>query len=523
MTTLRQFADSVDESHSSHYYGPNPTHRIAESVERYEATASDAQAAAITDADRVAKMLKAPKALSEIAAALSTVEAGQVAIKIRFDHKFWNVYKLAAKERNNYNSNYQYNNDGSFSYNYNMPQEIADAIDKKISDQNLRERSYSTHYIAVPELKNNGRFIYQIIQFTIPYSGYPSYYNASSYSSNFNIRNIGSFEIVHTNDESVRYNPFRVHGYGEGIRGTAMEHRVHEMVKEHKQSARKAPPHESPSDLALEIAHLPLAVQEKIKAEIDAYNEQRAQNRLDPHKLQNDDGTALQALKNRERKLDRDFDSQNKDHQEAAMKRHATLAAEFKDRQMVARMKRAKAHGDEFLDTPEQFARMRVHELTHANRVHTDAFNPRKYSKREEQFFRENHEGGYLETVENAIAAHNAEQPIRVHTGTGQRINSTELTHERTHSDGSRIHADRIHYDAKRIHKERTHYKGDYQISRGVGKPNSNGLAAPNASDMPVLNLEEAKEDFEGLSKQEQLKKKAISAERLNTDAKHEK
>lgn len=262
------------------------------------------------------------------------------------------------------------------------------------------------------------RHVYQVVRFQ---------WNQWNYADNFTI--VGEFEIreAKDGDRTELYNPLRTHGRN-SIQGTMMEQRVHGVMAAHRVHAFSA---------------LPEDVRHGLRSEIDRYADERDYTRME------NQGLSRETLTREEHSPASEADAKK-----VAQNRAAKISGELKKRLISSRVARLRTDGDDLTENPAEHLQMRVHSLFDPERLH----ETRGLSERERQFFGDNLEGGYLDTVENAIAARQV--PL--------------------------AEPDRVHYDAERMH-QRIHELAPYNVASGYGRSDdhsssASALAAPTQS-----------------------------------------
>ena len=202
-----------------------------------------------------------------------------------------------------------------------------------------------------------------------------------------------------------------------------MEQRVHGVMAAHRVHTFEA---------------LPEDVRHGLRTEIDRYADERDYTRMENQSLSREMLTREEHSPASEEEAKR-----------VAKNRAAKVARELKDRLAQERASNLYGRGGDLRENPEQNLQMRVHELVAPRRVHSMI----GLSERERQFFGENLEGGYLDTVENAIAARQV--PL--------------------------VDPGRVHYDAERMH-HRIHELAPYNVASGYGHFEDHSSSAAAAS-----------------------------------------
>jgi len=352
--------------------------------------------------------------------------------------RLWNVHKLddpqAAKWQENASNrgwNGQYGN-GMWNQNqdFQFNQEVVAPCEAKfrtiVESLNLQDGSY-TMLVRVPA---GGSHQFRILGFKV---GHEQAWGPMGPRSELRVtleKHIGLVEITEAKDGDEKvpmYDPLRVHGVN-SIQGTMMAQRVHAAMAEHR---------------VHQFWKLPENVRVHLRGQVEAYTDQLNVNRLENQRLHQYAPTRdevklpADALQERMHAY-----TMSRVHQGAAygerlhalaQSKAAKLSAELKDRFAADRALRMRTHGDDLRNNPSQQMQDRVHNLF--DRVHDKREIMNQLTPREKEFYRDNKPGGYVDTVERAVAAQQApfdsrSGPARVHY---------EVVH------GARLHAERLH------------------------------------------------------------------------------
>lgn len=392
--------------------------------------------------------------------------------------RLWNVTKLDDPEAAKWQENARNRGGWQDQYNgmdWNFNQTVVQPCEAQflaiVKELNLKDGSYS----MVIRIADAGRHVFRILGFRVRHDAWDGMNTAARVSLE---KYYGLVEITEAKagDRTMpMYDPFsgRVH-----IHGTAMGQRVHEVMAEHR---------------VHQFGMLPEGVRNQLKEEVTAYNQQRHQTRLD------NQGFGQYALTPEETRLSDDllaermhaygrvhdayrthgsvtarlhagiYSGQAYDERlhNIAQNRAAKLSAELKDRFTADRALRMRTHGDDLTQNPEQHLRVhggvRVHQLFDPERNHVMRHALPQMSEREREFFGGNKSGGYLDTVETAIAT--------------QKVPFDPRNGGRVHYDRDRMHADRLQ-------------PGKYGVSVGLGRTH----AAPVSQ---YTNIQQAFDDYD--------------------------
>ncbi len=365
------------------------------------AGSAPAVAAAETTAQMLDRLLSAPGRANEIAQAMAAGGHKGLLLTLRLDGRLWNVFQLNTPARQMYEMNWQMQN----------------AVRQQIQGAATRMHLAQGSHVIVVRQPAADRHVYQVVRFQ---------WNQWNYADNFTI--VGEFEIreAKDGDRTELYNPLRTHGRN-SIQGTMMEQRVHGVMAAHRVHAFSA---------------LPEDVRHGLRSEIDRYADERDYTRME------NQGLSRETLTREEHSPASEADAKK-----VAQNRAAKISGELKKRLISSRVARLRTDGDDLTENPAEHLQMRVHSLFDPERLH----ETRGLSERERQFFGDNLEGGYLDTVENAIAARQV--PL---------------------ADPARVY-----YDAERMHN-RIHELAPYNVASGYGRSDdhssASGLAAPTQS-----------------------------------------
>ncbi|MEI7494370.1 MAG: hypothetical protein WCJ92_07245 [Alphaproteobacteria bacterium] len=354
-----------------------------------------------TTAQMLDRLLAVPGRANEIAQAMAAGGHEGLLLTLRLDNRLWNVSQLNTPVRQ------------MDEMDWEMPNAVRQQIQGAATRMHLAQGS---HVIVVRQPAAD-RHVYQVVRLQ---------WNQWNYADNFTI--VGEFEIreAKEGDRTELYNPLRTHGRN-SIQGTMMEQRVHGVMAAHRVHAFGA---------------LPEDVRHGLRSEIDRYADERDYTRME------NQGLSREMLTREEHSPASEADAKI-----VAKNRAAKVSSELKQRLIGSRVARLRTHGDDLTENPAEFMQMRVHTLFDPERLHTT----HGLSERERQFFGDNLEGGYLDTVENAIAARQV--PL--------------------------AEPDSVHYDAERMH-QRIHELAPYNVASGYGRSDdhssASGLAAPTQS-----------------------------------------
>jgi hypothetical protein len=357
-----------------------------------------AVAAPETTAQMLDWLLAAPGRANEIAQAMAAGGHEGLLITLRLDGRLWNVFQLNAPARQMHEMDWQMQNV--------VRQQMQEAATRL-------HLSQGSHVMAIRQSAAD-RHVYQVVRFQ---------WNQWNSADNFTI--VGEFEIreAKEGDRTELYNPLRTHGRN-SIQGTIMEQRVHGVMAAHRVHAFGA---------------LPEDVRHGLRTEIDRYADERDYTRME------NQGLSREMLTREEHSPASEADTQR-----VAKNRAAKVAGELKERLAQERAWNLYGRDGDLREDPEQNLQMRVHELVAPRRVHSMI----ELSERERQFFGENFEGGYLDTVENAVAAR---------------------------QDRFDLAPGRVHYDAERAHHSRREL-APYNVAYGYGRSDDHSSSATGAS-----------------------------------------
>ncbi len=283
-----------------------------------------------------------------------------------------------------------------------------------------------SHTILIRQ-PSSGTHVFRVVRFNVTPGGWNPGLNQPANQARLDA-DLGLVEIreAKDGDRTELYNPLRTHGRN-SIQGTMMEQRVHGVMAAHRVHAFSA---------------LPEDVRHGLRSEIDRYADERDYTRME------NQGLSRETLTREEHSPASEADAKK-----VAQNRAAKISGELKKRLISSRVARLRTDGDDLTENPAEHLQMRVHSLFDPERLH----ETRGLSERERQFFGDNLEGGYLDTVENAIAARQV--PL--------------------------AEPDRVHYDAERMH-QRIHELAPYNVASGYGRSDdhssASGLAAPTQS-----------------------------------------
>ncbi len=398
---------------------------------------SDAADASIpkTTAEMLDQLLTVPGRAKEIAAAMAG--PGSM-LTLRLDNKLWNVHQLdmpSLNMRDVPGLNMQQRESLQEDINravLNLPVNDADAQTAGLYTTVTRQPVLDRHVFKVMRIQIGQRS--DLVDFTI----------------------VGKFEVrpVQDGDRTELYNPMRTHGRN-SIRGTMMEQRVHEAMEAHR---------------VHHFSQLPQEEQHKLRKEVDRYADERDQTRFEGQEL------APEILTREEQMLAPDT-SDERLHQ-ISRARAAKVSSELKKRFIGARVARLRTHGDNLRRNPAELMQPRVHALFDPNRHDTTV---RRLTSRERQFFGENLEGGYVDTVENAIEEQSRRASFERHASMKEQESASASSSSAAAAaepavglgDAPRLAApvERVHYgyDPERIHQERVHGYAPYNVASGYG------------------------------------------------------
>lgn len=393
--------------------------------------AADQSVISETTAEMLNRLLT-KKPNKDIAAAAKNAEPGLIKT-VRLDNRLWNVFKINdpqnAAIQNQIQQRqlgYQWNN---WQLEYEVMQPMESAANDVMQKLNLKEGSYAI-LIRQP---STGSHIFRVIRFNVASGGWNHATNQPANQVRLEDY-IGLIEIrpAQAEDRTALYDPMHAHGRN-SIRNTMMEHRIHAAMSEHGVRNYSA---------------LPQNIQQGLRADVERYNHERDFTRLENEHLENS------YMPPEERTLAQ-HEEDRKIH-ELSKKRAHKLSSELNDRLAQERAWNVYGSRGDLTEHPEQNLQIRVHELVAPRRIHSVIGLP----EREKQFFGENHEGGYLDTVETAVA-HRQE-----------RFNP-KTTPERIHFEGphASFNSERLHLPAQQIHGT------PYNVAYGYGKIDNSSSA----------------------------------------------
>ncbi len=388
-------------------------------------------AAAVTAPETTAQMLdrllSAPGRANEIAQAMAAGGHEGLLLTLRLDGRLWNVSQLNDSQNAAIQQQLQQRRGGGHG-NWQFEQEVIQPMENAakavVQKLNLKVGSH-TILIRQP---SSGTHVFRVVRFNVTPGGWNPGLNQPANQARLDAY-LGLVEIreAKDGDRTELYNPLRTHGRN-SIQGTVMEQRVHGVMAAHRVHAFGA---------------LPEDVRHGLRSEIDRYADERDYTRME------NQGLSREMLTREEHSPASEADAQK-----VAQNRAAKVSGELKRRFIGSRVARLRTHGDDLTENPAEHLQMRVHNLFGPERLHA----VHGLSERERQFFGENFEGGYLDTVENAIAARQV--PL---------------------ADPARVY-----YDAERMHN-RIHELAPYNVASGYGRSDdhsssASALAAPTQS-----------------------------------------
>jgi hypothetical protein len=386
-----------------------------------------AVAAPETTAQMLDRLLAVPGRANEIAQAMATGGHEGLLLTLRLDGRLWNVSQLNDSQNAAIQQQLQQRQWGNQWHNWQFENEVMqpmeNAANAVVQKLNLKVGSH-TILIRQP---SSGTHVFRVVRFNVTPGGWNPGLNQPANQARLDA-DLGLVEIreAKDGDRTELYNPLRTHGRN-SIQGTMMEQRVHGVMAAHRVHAFSA---------------LPEDVRHGLRSEIDRYADERDYTRME------NQGLSRETLTREEHSPASEADAKK-----VAQNRAAKISGELKKRLISSRVARLRTDGDDLTENPAEHLQMRVHSLFDPERLH----ETRGLSERERQFFGDNLEGGYLDTVENAIAARQV--PL--------------------------AEPDRVHYDAERMH-QRIHELAPYNVASGYGRSDdhssASGLAAPTQS-----------------------------------------
>ena len=384
-----------------------------------------AVAAPETTAQMLDRLLAVPGRANEIAQAMAAGGHEGLLLTLRLDGRLWNVSQLNDSQNAAIQQQLQQRQWGNQWNNWQLEQEVMqpmeNAANAVVQKLNLKVGSH-TILIRQP---SSGTHVFRVVRFNVTPGGWNHMTNQPANQARLDAY-LGLVEIreAKDGDRTELYNPLRTHGRN-SIQGTMMEQRVHGVMAAHRVHAFGA---------------LPEDVRHGLRTEIDRYADERDYTRME------NQGLSREMLTREEHSP-----ASEEEAQRVAKNRAAKVSGELKQRLIGSRVARLRTHGDDLIENPAEHLQMRVHNLFSPERLHAT----RGLSERERQFYGENFEGGYLDTVENAIAARQVPlaDPARVHYG----------------------------YDAERMHN-RIHELAPYNVASGYGHGEDHSSSAAGAS-----------------------------------------
>lgn len=389
------------------------------------AGSAPAVAAPETTAQMLDRLLSSPGRANEIAQAMAAGGHEGLLLTLRLDGRLWNVSQLNDSQNaatQQHLQQRQWGGHGNWQFEQEVIQPMEGAANAAVQKLNLKVGSH-TVLIRQP---SSGTHVFRVVRFNVTPGGWNPGLNQPANQARLDA-DLGLVEIreAKEGDRTELYNPLRTHGRN-SIQGTMMEQRVHGVMAAHRVHTFEA---------------LPEDVRHGLRTEIDRYADERDYTRME------NQGLSREMLTNEEHSP-----ASEEEAQKVAQNRAAKVARELKDRLAQERAWNLYGRGGDLRENPEQNLQMRVHELVAPRRVHSMI----GLSERERQFFGENFEGGYLDTVENAVAARQMPlaEPARAHYG----------------------------YDAERMHHQRTHELAPYNVASGYGHGEDHSSSAAGAS-----------------------------------------
>lgn len=373
-----------------------------------------------TTAQMLDRLLAVPGRANEIAQAMAAGGHEGLLLTLRLDNRLWNVSQLNDSQNAAIQQQLQQRQWGNQWHNWQAANAVVQKLNLKVGSHTILIRQPSS-----------GTHVFRVMRFNVTPGGWNHGLNQPANQARLDA-DLGLVEIreAKEGDRTELYNPLRTHGRN-SIQGTMMEQRVHGVMAAHRVHA---------------FGVLPEDVRHGLRSEIDRYADERDYTRME------NQGLSREMLTREEHSPASEADAKI-----VAKNRAAKVSSELKQRLIGSRVARLRTHGDDLTENPAEFMQMRVHTLFDPERLHT----AHGLSERERQFFGDNLEGGYVDTVENAIAARQVPlaEPDRVHYG----------------------------YDAERMHHQRTHELAPYNVASEYGRSDdhsssASALAAPTQS-----------------------------------------
>ncbi len=372
------------------------------------------------------RLLAVPGRANEIAQAMAAGGHEGLLLTLRLDGRLWNVFQLNDSQNAAIQQQLQQRQWGQQWHNWQFEQEVMqpmeNAANAVVQKLNLKVGSH-TILIRQP---SSGTHVFRVVRFNVTPGGWNHMTQQQANQARLDA-DLGLVEIreAKDGDRTELYNPLRTHGRN-SIQGTMMEQRVHGVMAAHRIHAFSA---------------LPEDVRHRLRSEIDRYSDERDYTRME------NQGLSREMLTREEHSPASEADAKI-----VAKNRAAKVSSELKQRLIGSRVARLRTHGDDLTENPAEFMQMRVHTLFDPERLHTT----HGLSERERQFFGDNLEGGYVDTVENAIAARQV--PFDPEFGPA-----------------------RLHYDAERAHHSR-YELAPYNVASGYGRSEDHSSSAAGAS-----------------------------------------
>ncbi len=322
------------------------------------------------------------KPRNDIAAAVENGGEG-LAMTTRLDGRLWNLFKITDPQADQFKQNFQQRNyqHGYYQGNdWQFNQQVVTPIEAQITNvaKNLHLRDGT--YALLVRTSAMDRHVFRVVRFRVQ----QDQWNPQNMRSIL-VSYLGLVEISAAKPgDRASYDPMREHRTN-SIRGTRMEQRVHAAMIEQR---------------VHQFTDLSEYHQDGLRREIEAYNHDRYKTGLENQRLQQF------ALTPEEASVPENATAE--EIKALQKSKAAKVSGELKERLVGARAIHLRKHGGDLRINPAQRLHMRVHELFSPDRVHVT----QSLSQRERQFLGANREGGYLDTVENAIAKQQFQNPI---------------------------------------------------------------------------------------------------------------
>lgn len=362
---------------------------------------------------------------------------------IRFDNRLWNIYKLNDPKNEALQHQLQLRTTDQQGQNQEMEMKLMNMEHCATYLAQQRHFKEGRYTLLLRDYSGNHQFEnhqFNVVRINVIPGGWN--YTTQQPSTEAKIEAyLGLIEIreAREGDKTSFYDPMREHSVN-SIRKTMMEQRLQDVMNQYRVHRFSA---------------LPQKVQHELRSEIERYNTNRHITNMENQRMKNF------AITRAEKKLREGASDIEKEL--VAKRRADKISQELSNRLAVSRYQQINKHGGDLTEKPEQY--LKTQPIEFSRRIH---FLNKDLSDREKEFYGKNYEGGYLDTVENAIA-HHQEQ---FNPQSGEAI--------------IRFDAEHLHHTAdQRLHK------APYNVSYGYGTksehPSSasaqaHGLAAPTPS-----------------------------------------